>query len=487
MRDKHYTPLPSDSDKKFWGIFTTDKNFYRVFFPLLCIISLQQLAALAVNMADNIMLGTYTELALSGATLVNQIQFTLQQIAAGIGMGIVVLASQYWGQQRIDPIKKVISIGVKMGLIIGILFFAVSRLMPVGVLSLFTNDQAVIQEGARYLGVIGWTYLIFSISNSLMYSLQSVETVLIGTVMSLSTICINICLNYCLIYGHFGAPELGIVGAAVATLVSRLVELIIILVYVLCIDKKLKIKLVELLRFDATYFSDYVKVSTPIVLSGMLWGVAQAAQTAVLGHISATVIAANSIAVVIFQIFAVFGMSCANAASVTIGKTIGEGRLHMVRSYAKTMQALFLLIGIICGGLMFLLKDSIVGIYTVSEETKALATSFLVVLSVTAIGTCYEYPVEGGIIAGGGVTQYAAWVDNLFMWLFTIPAAFLSAFVFRFPPVVTFGFLKADQILKCIPNAITCNRYRWVRVLTRDNQTEVEEALSGSQSCAENS
>ncbi len=470
MRQVNYVPVPPDQDSKVLGIFTRDAGFYKTFFPLLFVVVLQQLAALAVNMADNIMLGTYTELALSGATLVNQIQFTLQQIAAGIGMGIVVLASQYWGQRRIDPIKRIINIGVKFGLTVGIVFFLLAKLFPTQVLSLFTNDQTVIDEGVRYLRVICWTYLIFAVSNSLMYSLQSVETAMVGTVMSISTICINVCLNYCFIYGHFGAPEFGIVGAAIATLVSRIVELAIILVYVLVIDKKLQIKLTELIRLDKTYLSDYIRVSTPIVISGALWGVAQAAQTAVLGHISATVIAANSIATVIFQIFAVVGMSSANVASVTMGKTIGEGKLNMVRSYAKTMQAIFLLVGILFGGLMFLLKDAIVGFYAVSEETKSLAIAFLTVLSVTTIGTCYEYPVESGIIAGGGVTKYAAIVDNLFMWLFTIPAAYLSAFVFQFPPVVTFCFLKADQLLKCIPNAIVCNRYQWVRILTTPDQ-----------------
>ena len=382
-------------------------------------------------------------------------------------MGIVVLASQYWGQKRTEPIKKIISIGMKLGFLLGLIFFLLAMFLPRPVLSLFTSDQAVIEEGMRYLRIIGWTYFIFTVSNSLMYSLQSVETAMVGTVMSLSTIVINMCLNYVLIYGNFGAPELGIEGAAIATLVSRIVELIIILVYVLYIDKKLKMKLRDLLQFDFTYLRDYVRVATPIVLSALLWGVAQAAQSAILGHISASVIAANSIASTIFQIFAVFGFSCSNVASVTIGKTIGEGRLDMVRSYAKTLQAIFLLIGVSFGGLMFLLKDAIVDIYTVTEETKQLSVHFLTVLSVTTIGTCYEFPVESGIIAGGGNTKYAAWMDNLFMWLFTIPSAFLSAFVFRFPPVVTFCFLKADQLLKCIPNSIVCNRFRWVRQLTK--------------------
>lgn len=470
---KSIVAIPPDNDKLFLKMFTRDRGFYRTFFPLLLVITLQQLAALAVNMADNIMLGTYSELALSGATLVNQIQFTLQQLTAGTGIGIVVLASQYWGKGEVGPIKKIISLGIKFSFIGGVIFFVLAMTIPHGVLSIFTNDAAVIDEGVKYLRIICWTYLIFAVSNSLMYSLQSVETATIGTVMSISTICINVCLNYCFIYGNFGAPELGIRGAAIATLISRVVELVIIVVYVRFVDKKLKMKIHELLRVDLTYLKDYVKVATPLILSALLWGVAQAAQTAILGHINATAIAANSIATVIFQIFVVVGMACANTASVTMGKTVGAGLFYKVRQYSKTLQMIFLIIGIVSAVLMFAFKDMIVGLYAVSNETKIMAVNFLTILCVATVGTCYQYPVAAGIIAGGGSTKYPAVVDNVFMWLFTIPSAFLSAFVFKFPPEVTFCFLKSDQVLKCIPNVINCNRYRWVKVLTRDNADTV--------------
>ena len=464
---KAYTPIPPDREKKILGLFTRDAGFYRTFFPLLLTIALQQLAALTVNLVDNLMLGTYAELALSGATLVNQLQFVLQQIAAGIGLGIVVLASQYWGQGRMEPIKKIIAIGMKFGFAAGLIFFLLTTFLPRQVLSLFTDDGAVIEEGLRYLYVMRWTYLLFALSNSLMYAFQSVETALIGTLMSLSTILINACLNYLFIYGNLGAPELGVTGAAFATVVSRAAELLIILVYALGVDKKLRMELRDLLGFDRTYLGDYVKVSTPVIVSGLLWGVAQAAQTAVLGHIGARVIAANSIAVTVSQVFAVFGMATANVASVVTGKTVGEGRLEKVRAYSKTMQGIFLALGLVLGALLFIFKDPILGVYRISEETRALTRSFLTILSVTTVGSCYEYPVEGGIIGGGGSTKYAAVTDNLFMWLFTIPSAILSAFVFRFPPAVTYCFLKADQLLKCIPNGITVNRYRWVKILTR--------------------
>ncbi len=453
-------------------IFVREKSFYKRFFPLLLVIALQSLAALMVNMVDNLMLGRYTEIALSGATLVNQLQFMLQQIAAGTGTGIVVLASQYWGRGQTEPIRRIISLAVKISMSIGAVFFLATLLAPHPILRLFTSDEAVIAEGMKYLRIMCWTYLIFSLSNSLMYSLQAVETAFIGTVMSCSTIAINLCLNYLLIYGNLGFPELGVQGAAIATLVSRCVELAIILVYVLCIDKKLKMKARDLVRVDLGYLGDYLRVAAPVMISGALWGVAQAAQTAILGHISAPAIAANAIASVVFQICAVFGMAAGSAASVTIGRTIGARQLDRIRPYARTLQGIFVLLGIASATLLFLLRHWIIGFYTVSDETRELALQFLTVLSVATLGSCYEWPVEGGIIAGGGHTKYPAIVDNLFMWLFTIPTAALSAFVFRWPPLVTFCFLKADQILKCIPNAIVCNRYRWVRELTRDEMPD---------------
>lgn len=261
---------------------------------------------------------------------------------------------------------------------------------------------------------------------------------------------------------------MGIRGAAVATVISRSVELVLILVYVLFIDKKLKTKFKELFSLDMMFFRDYIRVAMPVIVSGFLWGVAQAAQTAVLGHINAQVIAANSIAVTISQVFAVFGMASANVASVMTGKTIGEGKLDKVRAYAKTMQGIFLCLGLSMGILIFIFRGPILNFYRISEETRSLALNFLAILSITTVGSCYEYPVEGGIIAGGGSTKYQAIVDNLFMWIFTIPFSVMSAYVFRFPPVVTYCFLKADQLLKCIPNGITVNRFRWVRILTRE-------------------
>ena len=447
--------------------FTRDREMYKTYFSLLIIITLQGVITLAVNLVDNIMLGNFSETALSGASMANQIHFLMQMVVGGLGAGIVVLGAQYWGKGDTEPIRKIISVGVKISFAIGILFFALTSIVPRGLLALLTNDAAVIEEGARYLSVLRYTYLLYSVSAVIIFSMQSVQSAFIGTVTASTTVIINACLNYCLIFGNFGFPRLGIRGAAIATVTSRVVELVIVLCYIFLRDKKLRIRPGDLFRTDFSYIRDFVKVSLPVCIAGLQWGIAQAVQSAILGHLSQSVIAANAIASIVFMLLATFGMSGANAASVTIGKVVGAGEFHKVRPYSRSLQLIFIVTGILTGALIFFTMDFAVGLYSVSPETARLAKQFLLVLSVATIGSCYEFPVEGGIIAGGGDTRYQSIVDTLFMWLFTIPLSALSAFVFGFPPIITFCFLKFDQLGKCIPNAIVCNRYRWVKRLTR--------------------
>lgn len=447
------------------------KEMLRQFFPLLLAVGLQQLLALVVNLIDNFMLGQYAEAAMSGATAVNQYQFIIQQVVGGgIGAGVAILAAQYWGKQEIDPIKKIFSVGIKFSFAIGLLFTLATALFPEPLVSLITNDPAIIAQGTEYMRIMCFTYVIFSISVTLMFTFQGVQTAFIGTIMSASTIVINFCLNYVLIFGNFGAPQLGIKGAAYATLASRSVELIIILIYALKIDKKIKLKIKDFFSLDNSYIKDFLVVVAPLVLSGVLWGVSNAAQIGILGHLGAVAIGASSIAIIIFQIFAVFGISCANAASVVIGKTVGSGKRELIKPFTKTLQLVFIAFGLVSSALMFTCRHAIVGMYNISPETKSMALTFITILCITMVGSIYEYPVMGGIIGGGGDTRYQAIIDILFMWCFCIPLSALSAFVFEWGPVITFVCLKVDQLLKCIPNAIYCNSYKWIKDRTRSKE-----------------
>ena len=201
-----------------------EKQFYKTFSVLALSLALHNLLSYSVNMMDMVMLGRYSQNAMSGVSLCNQVQFMLQMLIEGAGEGAVVLGAQYWGKNRLEPIPHIIGAAMRFGGGMAVVMFLIVRLAPEQLLNLLSNDPLVIAEGVRYFQIVSWTYILFTVANILVVSLRSVWIVSIGYVISFSTLCINICLNYLLIYGNCGFPELGVQGAAVATLVSRCIE-----------------------------------------------------------------------------------------------------------------------------------------------------------------------------------------------------------------------------------------------------------------------
>ncbi|MGG6310906.1 MATE family efflux transporter [Paenibacillus macerans] len=446
------------------SLWVREKGFYQSFFRLTWVIALQNVISFGVNLSDNVMLGGYSESALSGVALANQIQFLLQMMVMGAGEGLVIMSSRAWGARDSETIKKVAGIGLRIALALSLLLWLAVFIFPHGCLSLFTNEESVIAEGVKYLRIISYSYVFFAVTNILLASLRSVETVKIGFVISLSTLTINVCLNYLFIYGHFGFPAWGVRGSAIATLTARIIECAIVVGYLGRFDRKIGFALKDFLRFDAGLFKQYVKVGSPILLSNALWGLAMAVQTGILGHMGEAAIAANSIATTIFQIVSVVTYASASATAVIIGKTIGSGHPEKIKPYAKTLQLMFLVIGLGTGTVLFLAKDVVLDFYSISPESKALALQFMTVLSVTAVGTAYHMPSLTGIVRSGGDTKFVLYNDFIFMWLIVLPSAVLCAVVFELSPLVTFVCLKSDQILKCFVAVVKVNRYRWIRM-----------------------
>lgn len=445
------------------GLFVREKGFYKSFFWLTIVIGMQNLISVGVNLSDNVMLGGYSETALSGVALANQIQFLLHMLVMGVGEGLVIMSSRFWGAKDLGSIQKAASIGMRMAILLSMVMWIIVFFFPHEVLSLFTKEENVIAAGVEYLRIICFSYIFFAVSSSLLASLRSVETVRIAFVVSLSTLVINICLNYALIYGHWGFPELGIRGSAIATLTARIIECVIVIVYIKRFDRKLKLKLQNFLQFDRQLFKQYLRVGSPILLSNTIWGLAMGAQTAILGHMGEAAIAANSISNTIFQLVTVIVYASASATAVLIGKTIGEGRIDNIKSYAKTLQILYVLLGLLTGAVLFMIKDFVLGFYSISEEAKTLALNFMTVLSITVVGTAYQMPALTGIVRSGGDTRFVLYNDLIFMWLIVLPSSALCAFVFDLSPLVVFICLKSDQILKCFVAIVKVNRYKWIR------------------------
>ncbi len=446
-----------------------DSGFYKAFFTMTFTLALQNLIVFGVNLADSVMMGAYSETALSGVGICNNIQFFLNMAASGVASGMTVIASQYWGKKETKPIFRVSAVAMWISIIFTMLIFAFAALAPELLIRLFTDKESVIEQAVAYLDVIKYTYLIYTLSTILLAILRSVETVKIGFYVSLSSFAVNIFLNYILIYGRFGAPEMGIRGAAVATLISRLIELIVTVIYLLLIDKKLKMRIRDLFITDKQMFRDYFKTGLPLMMSSVSWGIAMSIQGAIIGRLIESAIAANSIATTIFQVATVICYASSNAACVLIGKTIGESKpMDIIKRRSKNLQLIFLAIGVASSAILLLTKNLIIDFYNATPETLEITNQFIWILSVTIIGTAYEAPSLCGIVSGGGETSFVLKNDIIFMWLIVLPLSALSAFVFKFPVAVTFACLKADQVLKCAVAVVKVNRFNWVKTVTRE-------------------
>lgn len=444
-----------------------DKKFYRTFLALCLPIILQNAISLGVNLVDNLMLGKYAEASLSGVTAVNQIQFVYQNILLGIGDGLVIIASQYWGEKRIDPIKKVAAVAMRTALIFMFLLFAVVSVFPGWIVKLFTTDASIIEEGVKYLNIVRFTYPLFCITTILLALLRCTEVVKIAFWLSLSTLVINIVINWFLIFGNCGFPAMGVEGAAIATVIARAVEIVILFVFIRNKEKNLDIKIKDFLHIDKVISHDYFKVSTPIIITQSLWGVNNAMQTAILGHLSSSAIAANSMASNLYLIVKTIAIGSASAANVTIGKLIGEGDKEKLHYYVKTLQIIFVIMGIICSLILLSLTEPVLALYSFSEESRTLARSFLHILCFVMVGMSYQMPVNAGIIKGGGSTKYCMILDLISIWGIVIPVSFVVAFVFHASPIIVVCCLNMDQIFKAVPAFIKVNYGNWCQKLTR--------------------
>lgn len=445
-----------------------ERKFYKTFFSMMFMLVLQNVIILSVNLADNIMVTSYSQDALSGVAAVNQIQFILQQIVMALGDALVSICSQYWGQKRTEPIKSIAKAALIIGGAVGLLFFIVASLFPVQILTLFTDDASIISEGVEYLNIIKYTYVIFAVTNICLAALRSVETVKIAFIVSVSTFFINCGINYLLINGNCGFKAMGAAGAAIGTLAARSVELAIVLFYLLFIDKKIGANLKNLFKAEKALVFDYFKHCRFFVVVAVIFGVATALHTVILGHMEDSAIAANAASNSLFQILKVASVGASSASGVMIGKAIGKGDMSVIKSYTKTLQVIFICIGTITSTALFFLRAPVLSLYgNLSPEAYSLANMFLIVLCFTGFGTAYEMPTLIGIVRAGGDSKFVFWNDLISIFGIVIPVSFLGAFVFHWHPAVVVLCLNSDQIFKCAAAFIKANSYTWLRKLTR--------------------
>ena len=452
-------------------LLTRDRSFYKSLFSLALPIVLQNFISFAVNFADNLMVGRLGDTAVSAVYMGNQFQTVLQMFVFGIDAAMLIIAAQYWGIRDTKSIRRIAAMGIRWSVLVGAVIAAIVLIFPRFLLGRLTNDAAVVEAATPYVIFVALSYVFFCASQLLISTMKSVENAKLGFYVSLIALFVNIFLNWVLIFGKFGLPALGVKGAAIATLISRIVEFLIAAVYVFVIDKRLGLKIPDLFLKAPLLRRDFIKNGAPVVAGQMVWAVNMLAYSTIMGHLSPAAITASSIVAQMENLLrvGVFGLSA--ALGIVTSKTVGAGKFKEMKEYATTAELIFLGIGLLSSLVIVLLKKPFVGFYDISEDAVRTTGQFFNVLTFTFIGTCWQATCLGGLVKSGGDTGFVFKMDSIFVFGVLIPAG-VTALLLGAPAWVVFLALKCDQILKCIVAFVKINSFNWMKKLTRENASE---------------
>ncbi len=443
-----------------------DRQFLKMLVTLMLPMVAQNLITLAAQMMDSLMLGRLGQIELSASSLANQPFFIFNLLIFGMASGSSVLNAQFWGKGDVRSIKIVISICLKVALTVSILLGAAVIIFPETVMRIYTDDPEIIAAGAEYLKIVGFCYFFFGLSNTLLTTIRSVGIVRIAVIDSIFSLVCNSGLNYLLIFGSFGFPKLGIRGAAIATVIARMGEAVIVLVYILVIDRKLRFKIRDFWEFDVGLLKNYLKNGLPVAFNEVLWSVGISIQSMVMGRLGASVVSASQIASIVQQFSSVLIFGVANAAAIIIGNDIGAGKMERARERVTWFRIIGVILGIFASCLILGLSGPVVSFYNVPEETKQLATEMLRVLAVIVLFVAQTGIGVVGLLRGGGDPRFALFVDLAGLWLVATPAALLSAFVFGAPVLVVYACTKLDEPVKLLMLAWRMRNHHWMRDVT---------------------
>ena len=447
---------------------TTDKNFYKTMLSIAIPIGIQNLITFTVSMSDTLMLGSLGEVQLSASSIGNNLFFILTVLMFGLGGGASVMASQYYGKKDMKSIHKIISIMYRICILITFVFIGIAIFIPKQFISIFTTDARVIEAGIDYLRIVSIGYIFYSLTNCTITVLRSVKTVKISMVVYSISLAVNVLFNWVFIFGNLGVTPMGVKGAAIATVISRIAEFVIVLSYMILYENKIQLKFKNIISLDRVMFKDFIKNCTPVLFNELLWSLGASMISIVVGRMGTEVVAANSINSVVNQFVTVFIFGLGSATSVIIGNTIGEGDYDKVKEYSLTITILSLIMGIISGFIIFIISPYVVEFYNIADTTKEIAKEIMCVSSIIVVFQALSINTMMGILRGGGDNKFVLIYDVLFMWIVAIPFGFIGAFVWKLPIVAVFLIIKSDEILKVVASIIRILSGKWIKDLTRD-------------------
>ena len=451
------------------------KQFYKSVLYLLIPMALQNLINVAVQSADVIMLGRLkdSEVILSASSLAGQVCFILNLIFFGLTSGVSVLAAQYWGKKDYRSIEIIWGIAMRFALVIGCVFTVVTLAVPGWIMSLFSSDDAVILEGTKYLRIVCISYLFIAFTMIYLNVMKSMEKVIISTLVYLLSLVINIICNYIFIYGKFGCPALGIEGAAIGTVIARISEFVMTLIYNKYYNKVVRFHFRFLLVRDKILSGDFIKFSMPVVLNELMWGLGMAVNSAIIGNLGSAASSANAIVQVVRQLSMVVGLGIATATAVMIGKVIGAGKMELAREYGRRFMRLAVIAGILGSVVVLLVRPFIMQYMNLGPTAKGYLGFMMFIMAYYVIFQSISTTGIVGVFRAGGDTKFGLYIDVSCLWFVSILFGFLAAFVWKLDVRIVYVILMLDEVVKQPFVYFRYKTYRWLKNITR-SQAELE-------------
>jgi putative MATE family efflux protein len=454
--------------------FGYDRAYFRELSKLATPIVLQYLATAALNMVGTIMIGQKGDVAVAAVGLAGQMFFLLNLSVFGIASGAAIFTAQLWGKKDTPNIHRVLGLTMVLALLTGSLFFLLAEIFPVEVMSLYSNDPAVVDLGSNYLRIYGISFLFFAVTAGYSAVLRSIGTVRMPMVVSTLALVLNTFLTYCLIFGKFGLPALGVIGGAIAIVISRALECVGIVAATYLTRSPVAAKLKELLDIDWGFTLRVLKPVLPVALNEILWSLGITTYNALYAHIGTESIAAiNMLSTIENLAWAIMnGISLSTA--VMVGHRIGRGEDNEAHLTAGRSLGMAGSLGILMGGMALLGGGSILALFNVSpiviDNAHRLLSIFGLVLWVRAMNAT----IVIGILRAGGDTRFSLFLDGFIIWIVGVPLVALGVFVFRLPVQWVYLLAMTEEITKCCLGLWRYFSRKWIHNLAHTLQHSTE-------------
>lgn len=446
-------------------LFVKEKSFYKLILSIAVPVVLQNMITIGVNIMDTLMLGNYGEVQLSASSLANEFINIYHIMCMGMSMGAAVLTAQYYGAGNNPSLKKIVTIVLRMGLVIAAAFTVVTLLFPEELMRLYTPDKAVIEKGVLYFRISAVTYVLLGVSLILTNILRTVHQVRFPLVLSIVTFFVNVFFNWVFIYGRLGAPEMQIEGAALGTVIARLVECGSLVTYFFVFDKRIGYRIKDLFMKCGDHVRVYITYAIPVMVSDTLLALGNSAVSIIMGHIGASFVAANSIISQTVRLSTVFNQGLSSASSVITGNTLGKGERDKAYHQGVTFLCLSILIGLAAAVVILLISPLLVESFNITQETKDIAYQLMASVSVMMVFQTVQSVLTKGVLRGGGDTRFLMLADILFLWLASIPLGYLCGLVWHLSPFWIYAALKIDWVIKSVWCIFRLRSKKWIRVV----------------------